>query len=723
MVKTVFISYARGDDEPFVERLHSDLEARDFDIWWDRVAMSARGLTFLHEIREAIDSCERFILVLGPKSVMSEYVTAEWRHALTFGKPINPILRLGDFPLVPDGLKLLHIEDFRDDTSYVRHLENLVRQLSEPIAQMGKLIGVPSLPEHILNRPQRIQSLKDALLADLQRPVVVTGVATRVGVHGMGGIGKSVLANMLARDIEVRRAFPDGIIWVPFGTEPNLVDLQCSVVRIFTEICRIENVAQGRKELLELLASKAVLLVLDDVWERTHAEAFNVLGPRCRAVITTRDAGLVTSLGGTQHQVQLLTMVESLDLLASSAGKNADVLPPEAKEIVSECGYLPLALALCGSMVRRGIGWSGILNRLKQAALKSIADRQTENIQHRNLWTAMQVSVAALPPDEQQRFIELSIFPSDETIPESTVHTLWLHTGHLDEFGCEDLLISLSERSLIQLDTDTPCRKISLHDILHDFVTKLAGDPAPQNKKLIEAYRKHCFCGWATGPNDGYFLQHLFNHMVAAGLWEELTSLLLDPTWIDIKRRIGQIVNLLSDYDAALDLIEKFRADDYRKIELVRDSIPEEIISRVVHDLSMETSAKLGILDHDWSKVPTDLKASTRRSADNIRTKLAAIGLEYVPIKNAYLKSDEWVFTEFEIESMAKMEHIQWVEEKKRQGWSFAPMRNNVKKQHPIIIPWDAMTESEKNKDRVAVGFIGQFLKQSGFMICRKENS
>jgi len=35
-----------------------------------------------------------------------------------------------------------------------------------------------------------------------------------VGVQGMGGIGKSVLASALAHDKEVSRAFPDGIYWL-----------------------------------------------------------------------------------------------------------------------------------------------------------------------------------------------------------------------------------------------------------------------------------------------------------------------------------------------------------------------------------------------------------------------------------------------------------------------------------------------------------------------------
>jgi hypothetical protein len=77
MSQSIFLSYARGDEEPFVARLHADLTARGFEVWWDRVSIPARGLTFLHEIRDAIDARERFLLVLAPKTTTSDYVITE----------------------------------------------------------------------------------------------------------------------------------------------------------------------------------------------------------------------------------------------------------------------------------------------------------------------------------------------------------------------------------------------------------------------------------------------------------------------------------------------------------------------------------------------------------------------------------------------------------------------------------------------------------------------
>ena len=417
-------------------------------------------------------------------------------------------------------------------------LKKLIRQLSEPVAPMGKLVGVPSLPRYLLTRPDRLQALKDTLLSDLHRPVVVTGVAARVGVHGMGGIGKSVLANLLARDTEVRRGFPGGILWVPLGTEPNLLEVQRNVARVFADPCYFENVAQGRAKLSELLASKAVLLVIDDVWKRAHAEAFNVLGPRCRAVITTRDAGLVTSLCGTEYKVVLLTEGESLHLLTGAADVKPDKLPPEAKEIVTRCGRLPLAMALCSGMVKRGVSWAGILNRLKQTALESIGNRHGVNAQHSSLWTAMKISVDALTPVEQHRFIELSVFPNDEPVPEAAVRTLWSHTGGLDELDCEDLLINLSDRSLIRLDTEAPQagqaprRRVSLHDLLHDFATNIAENPMPLHNQLLDAYHKLCPSGWPSGPNDGYFFQRIARHVREARRFRLLFTLARDPAFL-----------------------------------------------------------------------------------------------------------------------------------------------------------------------------------------------
>jgi NB-ARC domain/TIR domain len=300
---SIFLSYARGDDERFVRRLYEDLTGRGHEVWWDRACMPNRALTFLQEIRDAIARHTRLLLVLGPKALSSEYVTAEWRFALEIGKAINPVLRRGDFPLLPEELKLLDTPDFRDDDRYAESLATLLRQVAEPVAPMGKLIAVPSLPAHFLHKAERLRALRDAVLADLQRPVVVTGTAARSGIHGMSGIGKSVLAVAFAHDHQVRRAFPDGILWVSIGQRPNLTGLQEEMARALGDMSPFLSIAQGKHRLKELLADRAVLVILDDVWQGEDAQYFDVLGSRCRLLLTTRNAALITALCGTEYRV------------------------------------------------------------------------------------------------------------------------------------------------------------------------------------------------------------------------------------------------------------------------------------------------------------------------------------------------------------------------------------------------------------------------------------
>ncbi|HQX50730.1 MAG TPA: toll/interleukin-1 receptor domain-containing protein [Planctomycetaceae bacterium] len=89
---TVFLSYARGDDEPFVRQLYDDLTAAGFDVWFDRVSMPNRGLAFTDEIGRAIAARDRLILIVGPKAIESSYVQQEWSCALDHDKPVHPVV-------------------------------------------------------------------------------------------------------------------------------------------------------------------------------------------------------------------------------------------------------------------------------------------------------------------------------------------------------------------------------------------------------------------------------------------------------------------------------------------------------------------------------------------------------------------------------------------------------------------------------------------------------
>ena len=202
----------------------------------------------------------------------------------------------------------------------------------------------------------------------------------------------------LARDREIRRSYPDGIFWVSVGQQPNLAQLQRDSPGTWAaRNSSTTDTRKGKGVLRQLLLDKAVLLVLDDVWKARDAMAFDVLGPRCRVLVTTRDAGVLHTLHGELVPVSLFTKGEALQLLADAVGVQSASLPPEAREVVRECGCLPLAVAVWRRHGRRGGPVGRHPSAFRGADLEKIADRQAINPQHESIWRAMQASVDVLP--------------------------------------------------------------------------------------------------------------------------------------------------------------------------------------------------------------------------------------------------------------------------------------------------------------------------------------
>jgi WD40 repeat protein len=615
----LFLNYARGDDESFVRRLHDDLVARGFTVWFDRVSMPSRQLTFHQEIEDAVRKrTDKVVHVAGPRANVSDYVRQEWEVALELDLPVVPLLRLGTFDDVPGQLSLLQCEDFRDDARYAAALERLVGHLDEPPAPLGALIGVPRLPPRFLARPELLRRARDALMVDLLRPVVVsgaTGAGAQVGLQGMGGIGKSVVAAAVARDRELRRAYPDGVIWVTVGQQPNLLQLQIDLARRLklSEAAQIDSVEAGKRILGEALAARALVLVLDDVWETQHAEAFTVLGPRGRVLVTTRDAAILDSLGGESLPVSLFSETEALALLAATASpagadpQDPAALPPAAREVARECGFLPLGVALCGGMARAGTPWEVMLRALRGHELEAFAQRQMrtgDNPQHQSLWKAMLASIQALgDPDKERRLAELSVFAPDRRVPEAAVRTLWEHTGGLGEMSVENLLRELVERSLVSEHRDAPGapRQIWLHDLLHDCATRLVGDQPPLHEKLLEAYARRCPYGWASGPADGYFHSELIRHMTLAKKErkDDARQLLLNYRWLAAKLAACGVQAAIDDYAC-------FGQDQIDALDHAREALklsshvlgprPEELASQLLGRLADDAATELRAL-------------------------------------------------------------------------------------------------------------------------------
>lgn len=71
------------------------------------------------------------------------------------------------------------------------------------------------------------------------------------------------------------------------------------------------------------------------------------------------------------------------------------------------------------------------------------------------------------------------------------------------------------------------------------------------------------------------------------------------------------------------------------------------------------------------------------------------------------------------IEEMSKNVHEVWAETRISQGWTYGEERNDAEKKHPCLVPYEELSEKEKEYDRnTSVETIKLILKL-GFKISR----
>ncbi|ABQ92370.1 NB-ARC domain-containing protein [Roseiflexus sp. RS-1] len=416
--------------------------------------------------------------------------------------------------------------------------------------------NLPSLPEHYVLREADLERLRQALL---NNGAVALGI---VGVKGMGGIGKSVLAAALARDLAVQAAFPDGIVWLPIGREPNLPARQEELYLFLTgQRENFRDAIQGRSFLSVALEGKTCLVILDDVWDSSHAEAFPVVtGSATRYLITTRNAEVLQTLNAPPVSLDVLSPDQALSLLADWTGQPVANLPSIACEVARECGYLPLALAMVGAFVRQNPeSWERALHRLQTADLAKLR-RLFPGYEHPTLLAALEVSVEAMAATDRARYLDLAVFPEEAAIPLPVLHAFWQPLG-LDEDDVADLAETFVNRSLARRDEDG---RLRLHDLQHDYLRACAGANLPVLHRRFLLACARSFLGasgetleglpWHRLPSQpNYLWDRLVYHHLQAGAWDAIYALLTDFDFLEARCRATTVFELEADYRLALN--------------------------------------------------------------------------------------------------------------------------------------------------------------------------
>ena len=320
-----------------------------------------------------------------------------------------------------------------------------------------------------VGREFEIDTLINALLRESR--------ACITGISGMGGIGKTELALLVAE--RLRDDYPDAQFFINLqGTDDNPrspQDAMAICVRAFLgpEVKLPEEPEQLSNLYRSELSGKRVLLLLDNAAD--SAQVRPLLPPTgCAVLVTSRKS--VTLPGMTPLTLHLLTDKEARQLLLEIAPRAESV----AEQICKFCGYLPLALRAAGSLLAittdlDPVDYAAQLQD-ERSGLELIG---TEGVDI-DVAASFNLSYARLASEASRVFRLLSVFPATfDAVAEEVVCG---DAGHVQ-------LSDLVRRSLVLYDESTKCYR--LHDLARLFAdTKLSAEERAAGQKHFATHYK-----------------------------------------------------------------------------------------------------------------------------------------------------------------------------------------------------------------------------------------
>ncbi|KAL8090584.1 hypothetical protein AgCh_039871 [Apium graveolens] len=288
---------------------------------------------------------------------------------------------------------------------------------------------------------------------------------TRIGIHGMGGVGKTTLAKAVYNQNYHRfqgSCFLENVREVS-RTERGLVSLQqkliCDVLKC--KNINIDNIYQGIVLIRARICSKQILIVIDDL-DNPMVLDF-LVGPFASGsttIITTRNEDLLDSINvEARYKVNELGDTESRRLFSQHAFGDNEIphtFTELSQEILERAGGLPLALNIFGS---------NLLNQSKDGVISM--DR-LEQLSSDDVEKNLQISFDSLKlvdPMLQDIFLDIACFFVG-WIKEEVVRIMETCYTFVN-----DNIDILKKRCLLTInDRD----ELEMHDLLRDMGREIA---------------------------------------------------------------------------------------------------------------------------------------------------------------------------------------------------------------------------------------------------------
>ncbi|XP_074285413.1 putative disease resistance protein RGA1 isoform X1 [Silene latifolia] len=338
------------------------------------------------------------------------------------------------------------------------------------------------LSDVIIGREEDVEKIVGVLLGshNVHHPNV-----SLLSIMGMGGLGKTALAQLVYNDPRITEAFPLKRWTCIADQDQQQLDLKGHLAKVvngfsLTDKMSLEDIHHKVKK---QLGGQKYLLVLDDVWTESYDQwqkfkgFLNVGGRGSWIIVTTRSKKTAQIIAGDQmHELRGLSEPESWHLferMAFQGEERDDELVKLGKEIVKKCINVPLAIRVVGSLLRgqSKSEWLSFHDKGLDCLSESNDDMMTR---------ILKLSYDQLNPSLKTCFAYCAMFPKDWEINKKMLIQLWMAQGYInsDDLGEEYFLILLQRCFFQDIHEDEfgGIKSFKIHDLLHDIAEKVAGE-------------------------------------------------------------------------------------------------------------------------------------------------------------------------------------------------------------------------------------------------------